>query len=181
MSSMLAVSRRIRFTIAGAVVAAGLVAPAQALADCANANANPHDVSLAASKTATVCLLNEIRRDKGLRAFHRNGRLSKASQRHTNSMASGRYFAHGDFVGRIKSAGYLRGVGSWTVGENIAWGSYDYASPKMIVRGWMNSPPHRRNILSGKFREIGIGITRGSPMKGAERGALYATDFGTRY
>ena len=174
------VNRRIRLAGAALTLAAALAAPAQALA-CANENDNPNDISVADAKRATLCLLNDIRRDKGLRALHEDRRLSTASQRHTNAMTEHNFFAHGDFVGRIRAARYLRGARGWTVGENIAWGSWDYATPKAIVRGWMDSPPHRHNILNRRFREIGIGLSRGAPVGGQERAATYATDFGTRY
>ena len=171
---------RIRTAVAAAALAAALAAPAQALA-CANEDTNPNDMSLADSKAATICLLNDIRRSKGLRPFHLNGRLSLASQRHTNSMTEHKYFAHGDFVGRIRATRYLSGARGWTVGENIAWGSWDYATPASIVSGWMHSPPHRANILNRRFREIGIGVSRGAPVGGQDRAATYGTDFGTRY
>jgi uncharacterized protein YkwD len=171
---------RLRIALAAAALAAGLAVPAQALA-CANENTNPNDMSLADAKSSTICLLNDIRRGKGLRPFRLNGRLSRASQRHTNAMTAHHFFAHGDFVGRIRSARYLRGAHGWTVGENIAWGSWDYATPGSIVEGWMHSPPHRANILNGRFREIGIGVSRGAPVGGMARAATYGTDFGTRY
>jgi uncharacterized protein YkwD len=172
--------RRTRIAIAAAVAAAGLAVPAQALA-CPNENVNPNDMSLADAKASTICLLNDIRQSNGLRAFRLNSKLSRASQRHTNAMTAHHFFAHGDFVGRIRSAHYLKNTRGWTVGENIAWGSWDYATPASIVDGWMHSPPHRANILNGRFREIGIGISRGAPVGGQERAATYGTDFGTRY
>jgi uncharacterized protein YkwD len=171
---------RLRIAVAAAAVAAGLAVPAQALA-CANENVNPNDMSLEQSKASTLCLLNDIRQSKGLRPFHLNVKLSRASQRHTNAMTAKKFFAHGDFVGRIRAARYLKGARGWTVGENIAWGSYEYATPGSIVDGWMHSPPHRHNILNGKFREIGIGVSRGAPVGGEDRAATYGTDFGTRY
>jgi uncharacterized protein YkwD len=173
-------ARRTRIAVASAAIAAGLAVPAQALA-CPNENVNPNDMSLAQAKSSTICLLNDIRRSKGLRPFRLNGKLSRASQRHTNAMTAHHFFAHGDFVGRIRSAHYLSGSRGWTVGENIAWGSYDYATPASIVDGWMHSPPHRANILNGRFREIGIGVSRGAPVGGQGRAATYGTDFGTRY
>ena len=171
---------RVRTAVAAAAVVAGLAVPAQALA-CAGENANPNDVSLAGSKRATICLLNDIRRQHGLRPFHLNRRLSLASQRATNSMTAHKYFAHGDFVGRIRNAKYLRGARGWTVGENIAWGSFDWATPASIVDSWMHSPPHRANILNRTFREIGIGVSRGAPVAGKASAATYGTDFGTRF
>jgi uncharacterized protein YkwD len=99
--------------------------------------------------------------------------------RHAQDMARHNFFEHGDFVGRITRTNYLAGAGSWTVGENIAWGGGSYSTPKSIVHMWMNSPPHRQNILSPSFHEIGIGIARGTPQAGVG-GATYATDFGAR-
>jgi uncharacterized protein YkwD len=169
-----------RSAIAVALVAAGLAVPAQANAACVHKNENPNEVSLKVSKRSTLCLLNRIRRSHGLHRLRANKRLSRASQRHSNAMVRDKVFAHGNFVGRIKSAHYLNGAGAWSVGENIAWGSQDYATPAEIVRSWMHSPGHRANILSSRFREIGIGITRGAPVGGMARAATYATDFGVR-
>jgi uncharacterized protein YkwD len=67
------------------------------------------------------------------------------------------------------------------VGENIAWGSQELATPRSIVNGWMHSPGHRANILNRRFREIGIGVSRGAPEPGFDRAATYATDFGARF
>ena len=100
--------------------------------------------------------------------------------RHARDMAKRNYFEHGDFVGRIKRANYLDGAGAWTVGENIAWGGGSYATPAAIVRMWMDSPPHKANILSSHFHEIGIGIAHGTPSARVDEGATYATDFGAR-
>jgi uncharacterized protein YkwD len=45
------------------------------------------------------------------------------------------------------------------VGENIACGQ---RSPAEVVRGWMDSPGHRANILKRDFTHIGIGLAGGS-------------------
>ena len=39
------------------------------------------------------------------------------------------------------------------IGENLAGGQ---TSPKQVVQAWMDSKTHRDNILSKKFKEIGI-------------------------
>ena len=154
-------------------------APASAGA-CSGANADPATTNMKVVKHATLCLLNQQRRRHGLRKLKANARLSLASQRHSNDMARHKYFAHGNFVGRIRASRYLQGSGSWSIGENIAWGSGELATPAEIVKAWMNSPPHRHNILHGGFREIGIGVTRGVPVRANYDGATYATDFGRR-
>jgi uncharacterized protein YkwD len=173
---------RLRLAAAAATLATALVAPQAAdAAGCAHADANPNDVSLTQAKRATLCLLNKQRRAHGLRKLRENRRLDRASQRHADDMSARNYFAHGDFVGRIQSAHYLRGARGYTLGENIAWGSWSLATPRSIVRGWMNSPGHRANILNGRFHEIGLGVARGAPVGGQDRAGTYVTDFGTRF
>lgn len=47
------------------------------------------------------------------------------------------------------------------VGEIIAagWGAgHPATQPDTIVRGWMNSPGHRKEILTGHWQEMGIGV-----------------------
>ena len=173
---------KLRAGAAAATLAAALLAPSNALAGgCANADANPNDVSLASVKSATLCLLNHERRSRGIRPLSDNSRLNLASQRHANDMSERKYFEHGDFVGRIRRARYLGNARGYTLGENIAWGSWDYATPRSIVDGWMHSAGHRANILNGRFREIGLGVARGAPARGQDRAGTYVTDFGTRF
>src|SRR3954447_24488118 len=154
---------RNRIAAAAATLAVALIAPNQALAaHCAYANANPNDITQKQAAKATLCLLNRKRRAHGLKKFHDNGHLDLASRRHANDMARRNYFAHGDFVGRIRAAHYLHGANrGYTLGENIAWGSWDYATPASIVNTWMHSPGHRANILNARFHEIGLGVAKG--------------------
>ncbi len=176
------IARRALAALAPVIAAGALfVAPADAAAaTCKAADADPATTNLKTVKRATVCLLNQQRRRHGLGKLKVNKKLSLASQRHSNDMTRRKYFEHGNFVGRIKSARYLHGAGSWTVGENIAWGAGELATPREIVNAWMHSPGHRHNILSGKFKEIGIGVARGVPVRADYDGATYATDFGRR-
>ena len=69
------------------------------------------------------------------------------------SMASLDGLSHGDFAGRI-TAIYPNRAG----GEDIAEGQPDATS---VVAAWMESPPHRANIL-GDFDRIGVGSARDS-------------------
>jgi uncharacterized protein YkwD len=155
-------------------------AAANANATCAGADANPGSTNLNLVRHATLCLLNKQRASHGLHKLKDNTRLSLASERHAKDMVARGYFEHGNFVGRIKATRYLAGTQLWTVGENIAWGAGDLSTASEIVNAWMHSPPHRHNILSSKFREIGIGVARGVPVRASYKGATYATDFGAR-
>jgi len=136
---------------------------------------------------AILCLLNAERKARNLPPLRPNGRLAQAASLHSKDMVAQGYFSHvslsgEDFVVRIKKAGYLRGSRAWTLGENLAWGSGSLASPAGIVKGWMESPGHKANILNNRFREIGIGLAFGVPLPdvGGD-GATYNTGFGARF
>ena len=157
-----------------------------AASGCESASVAAGDGSKRQLVRATLCRLNRERTSRGMRRLRLSKRLSKAARRHAKDMVRHGYFAHnslggGDFVSRIRQTGYLRSVrGSWFVGENLAWGSGDRSSPDANVKAWMDSPPHRANVLNRRFREVGIGVVLGAPVQGASDAATYATDFGRR-
>jgi uncharacterized protein YkwD len=173
--------RTFRHAIVAVVATALLCLAAPSIASaCPNAGDDLSAGSVRASEAVTFCLINRERTTRGLRALRRNKRLDLASRRHARSMAARNFFAHGNFVGRIKTARYLKGARSWRLGENIAWGSGVLGTPGEIVDAWMHSPGHRANILSRGFREIGVGIAYGTPSGSYGDGGTYVTDFGTR-
>lgn len=150
---------------------------------CANATTVATAQNAAVIKAATLCLMNYERRRRGLRRLRLNSLLDLASIRHSRDMESRNYFAHdslsgASFTDRVRRTGYFRGVSRWRAGENIAWGSGSFSTPKSIVRAWMNSPPHRRNLLSSVYVEVGVGVDPGVPVSGRTGGATITTDFG---
>jgi uncharacterized protein YkwD len=171
-----------------ASIALALPAAPAAAAGCANADAVPGAGNVATIKKATLCLLNRERTSRGLPELTSNGQLGKAAQRFSAKMVRDRFFDHVSPSGstlnsRVRSGtSYLRGsIRRWSLGENIAWGSGELATPTQIVRSWMHSPGHRRNILDGGFHHIGIGIAAGAPDDVGNRpAATYTTDFGAR-
>jgi uncharacterized protein YkwD len=169
--------------IAAGIMMLSLAAPAPAAAACDSARRPVPELSTSVAVRATLCFLNAGRVRHRLRPLRLNGRLSTAARRHSRAMVRERFFSHESldgttFLERIRATGYLTGVRSWAVGENIAYGSGSRSSPRSIGTAWMNSPPHRANILSRSFREIGIGLAGGTPV--GSGGATYTTDFGRR-
>ncbi len=67
---------------------------------------------------------------------------------------------------RMQAAGYVF-TGSWTSGENIAWGGTTANNINLTSyavsqhEGLFKSPGHRVNILNGNFRELGVGQKQG--------------------
>ena len=179
--------RRTGTTILLALALAVPAAPASAAPSCGTAaERNPVHGSLAAAERATLCLLNRERRSRGLRGLRANSKLRLAGERHALDMVRRDYFSHTapggtSFVSRIRETDYIRPDAAWNVGENLAWGAGSSSTPRSIVRSWMNSPGHRANILKGAYRQIGIAIVRGVPVRGVGDGATYATEFGALY
>ena len=133
-------------TFAAVAVTAGLAAPAAAATA----------PSLAEKRTAVIKLTNKERAAKGCDPVKVSERLTTAAQRHATDMAAKDYFSHTSLDGRlwwqrIEAVGYKN-----PAGENIASG-FDTAAA--VVKGWMDSPGHKRNILDCRFNKIGIGFS----------------------
>jgi uncharacterized protein YkwD len=168
-------------------VAAALVAvatPAAAHGACANTTTAASAASGEQVREAVRCLVNAERAQEGLPALQASERLKSAAARHSADMVQRHFFQHvspegGTLTDRVKRTGYVGGADEWALGENIGWGTGSLGTPAAIVRGWMNSPPHRAVILSRRFREAGVGVARGVPV-GAGEGATFTLDAGRR-
>jgi uncharacterized protein YkwD len=152
---------------------------------CEASNARVGDAEEDELVRATLCLLNAERSRRGLPRLRLNEKLSTAADRHSRDMVARNFFSHdspsgASFVDRVRRTGYLRSARSWSLGENLAWGSGGRGTPEQIVRAWMNSPGHRANVLTGRYREVGIGVAEGAPVRAGGVAATYTTDFGFR-
>jgi uncharacterized protein YkwD len=164
----------------------GTAAASSGSGSCANGGLAPTEGDREAIREAVLCLVNRERAAHGEGPLKLNEDLDQAAQGHSESMASGGYFEHsgpegGSFVSRLRAAGYLHGSNlTYDVGENIAWGSLQDATPSAIVAAWMASPGHRANILNPEFRDIGIGVISHLPASFGlgQSGAMYTEDFG---
>ena len=97
------------------------------------------------------------RQARGLSALRPSAALARAAQAHANDMSRHNYFSHKSRNGarlsdRVRRAGYKFCYAA----ENIAHGQLNAAS---VMSAWMNSPGHRRNNLSPKVVEYGVGRT----------------------
>ncbi len=103
--------------------------------------------------------------------------LKRAAEVHSQDMIRRDYFSHytkGTNKGpceRIRRYGYRYRYCAENIGAN-------YPTPDGMFRAWMGSSGHRRNILSGKYREVGIGVYAGD--YNGKRTTMYTVDFGTR-
>jgi uncharacterized protein YkwD len=171
------------FVLAGSAL--GGTAAVAAASTCAPSSAGTAGtMTLAEVRAGTRCLLNEKRAAHGLRALKFDRRLTRTARRHSRDMVAETYFAHDSlsgqrFSGRIAATGWMHGRERWMVGENLAWGAGLRATPHAIMKAWMQSAAHRRNILQPRFRVLGVGVERGTPVAGQRDGITYTTDFGS--
>jgi Cysteine-rich secretory protein family len=141
--------------------------------------------SIRRTRRALLCLLNKARRRRGLSPLRANRRLTRAATLHSVSMVRRHFFSHFEPGGaspldRIQGSGYLAGAHAYVYGENIGFGERRTSSARSMMRAWMNSSPHRANILTRGFREVGLGVARGIPGRSRARGGTYTTVFGVR-
>jgi uncharacterized protein YkwD len=130
-----------------------------------------------ADEVRVVELVNEQRAAHGLPPMATNDTLGAAAQGYAAYMADANFFAHkgldgSTLVSRAEAAGYT----AWSfLGENLAAGQ---PTPERVVAGWMNSPTHRANVLSGEAAEIGIGKAYNP---NAKYRVYWAMEIGTRW
>ena len=178
---------KLRLLFLPLLAASALLVPAGSASagSCENENLMPTSSNEAEVRKAVLCLLNAERRERRLKPLREDAKLRKAANGHSRNMVENGFFEHTTpsgttMVDRIRRAGYVKRGKGWSLGENIAWGTGELATPKQTMRAWMNSPGHKANILRASFREVGIGINLGAPVRlqASEVGATYTTDFG---
>ena len=144
---------------------------------------NTLNVQAQTSDTVTemASRINRERIARGLTPYALNAQLSAAAQAHANDLAKsgkirtpaeGHIGADGSNVfERVARTSY--GAYSWgrRLGENWA----HYRDGATAYTEWMESLPHRANILHALYREIGIGVAPSSL-----GGYIYIVDFGAQ-
>lgn len=110
-------------------------------------------------------LVNRERTQRGLTALKPDPILARAAQSHADDMLRRRYFDHvspegGTALDRFIAAGGSRWL---EVGENISRCTGCSAPPgaadvRKAQAGWMDSPPHRANILHPHMTHFGFGM-----------------------
>jgi uncharacterized protein YkwD len=138
-----------------AVLARGVVALSLFVVLAAPAAAE--GTALSSSEQALLRAVNEVRAAHGLSSLDVDGALTRAARHHARTLLEQDRLDHGDVGARLRRFG-ARGT---VLGENLAWGAGRYARAQAIVRAWLDSPPHRANLLLPGYRRIGLGAVVG--------------------
>lgn len=118
--------------------------------------AAPKEVVTAAKKplksieVKVLDLVNNYRTDKGLSKLKKLDIIRTQTYEHTQYMIDNDTISHDNF---LKRQVFLeRNANANRVGENVAYG---YRSAKSLVKAWLKSPSHKRNI-EGDFSHFNI-------------------------
>lgn len=123
--------------------------------------ATPQSPTTAQMEAQVRQRVNEIRQKQGLSQLRHNEKLAQVARNYSQQMAQKNFFSHtspegSTMVQRVKSAGIFY----FMVGENLYMCTNMPQPVPSAVRGWMNSPGHRENMLRPEYRETGIGVWR---------------------
>ena len=157
------------------------------VASPAGATADRPATSLSSLEHGVLANINALRKQHGLGPLRLSARLSTAARQHSAEMGARGYFSHNSANGssfdrRIARYYPVSGSRYWSVGENLLW-----SSPNVDASGaldmWWNSPEHRKNMLSSRWREIGLSAVHVMTAPGRFGGGevtIGTTDFGVR-
>jgi uncharacterized YkwD family protein len=110
---------------------------------------------ISATEQKVIDLTNAERRKAGLKDLVGDTKLSSVARTKSTDMQKNGYFSHtSPTYGSPFDMMRDFGITYSTAGENIAQGQ---PTPEEVVRAWMNSEGHRKNILNGAFTHIGVG------------------------
>ncbi len=172
---------------AGSTGDSALASPAAV--PCAGEDSSPNGHNAALIDSATLCVMNEVRAAHHLPALHFNASLGRIASGQARDMVRGHYFGDQSISGqsplsRILASSYVAHQAKLRLhaAQNIGWGTGHTATPAGIVKAWMESPPHRAIILTGSYRDAGVGVSPSVPsgFSGQWHGGTYAAEFGTR-
>lgn len=103
-------------------------------------------------------LLNQARVAAGAKPVVADAELEAVARSHSEDMASNNFFAHvspnsGSPGDRAQRAQLLVSA----FGENLGWGG----TPEEIHQGLMDSPGHRKNLLTPEYTHVGLAVEKG--------------------
>jgi uncharacterized protein YkwD len=122
-------------------------------------------------------LMNQERAKQGVPELKSQPQLAAAALAHSNDMACRGFFSHTNPDGktpfdRISAQSYDYRAAS----ENIYGGDSNFYSPTEAIKNWLNSPPHKKNMLNPVYTEVGVGAVY---LAGTKWGGYMTVVFGT--
>jgi uncharacterized protein YkwD len=164
-----------------------LALSASSLSSPAGATVTRRSTSMQSLEAGLLVEVNNLRRSHGLVPLRLSSKLSLAARQHSTEMAARGYFSHSSADGshfdrRIARFYPMGSRRYWSVGENLLWSSPD-VDPANALQMWINSPEHRANLLTARWRQIGLSAVHSASAPGTYQGrevTIVTADFGVR-
>ena len=173
--------------VAGIAVFLAVLGACPTVVSSAGASPARATSSMQTLEAALLAQINGLRTSHHLVALRLSIKLRAAARQHSAEMATRGYFSHSSADGshfdrRIARYYPMGSRRYWSVGENLLWSSPDVDAPRALQM-WLNSPEHRANLLTARWREIGIAAVHSASAPGSYGGrevTIVTTDFGVR-
>ena len=103
-------------------------------------------------------IINQYRRDKGLKPLKLNADLTEAAKAHSRDLAKWDRISHYGSDGsnpwdRVKRTGFKARLAA----ENVGTGQVDFGE---VFKGWQESPGHNKNLLLSDAQEMGLALVQ---------------------
>ena len=178
--------RPFRLSILVPLLAVCAIAGGGIAAGSAHATART-ETSLRALNHKLLTAINGFRAAHHLVPLRESRALDRSARAHSLEMGRDGYFGHSsadgtEFWRRIAQYYRSRNYSYWSVGENLLWASPSVGAKRALAL-WIASPEHLRNLLTVRWREIGVSAVHVSGASGVFNGqavTIITSDFGVR-
>jgi uncharacterized protein YkwD len=126
---------------------------------------------------AVTCLVNWARAHDGRARLVRRPALQRAATLKGESVASCGQFSHTPCGSAVTAAVNAAGYRYAAFGENLYVGTAGRISPRQVVTAWLQSPPHRANLLSPTFRHLGTAPVHANGLLGGADAVVWTAAF----
>jgi uncharacterized protein YkwD len=110
--------------------------------------------------------VNTVRVEHNLNKLEKNDKLYQSAKAKLSDIQSYQYWSHDNPQTGKKWLTFIRESGFYSdAGENLARG---YEDTNKIISAWLNSPSHRKNLLSSKFNSYGLAVGQVNYASGPE-------------
>lgn len=148
--------------------------------DSACASADDPAATPALQARAVACLVNWARAQDRRSRLVRRPALQVAAALKGQRVASCGQFSHAPCGSSVTAAVNAAGYRYASFGENLYAGTWGHVSARDVVTAWLDSPPHRANILSSSFRDVGAAAVHASGLLGGSDAVVWTATFGSR-
>lgn len=128
---------------------------------------------------AARCLINQARVRLGAPALRGNRWLAVSARAKSARIVACQDFSHRPCGASLGEGLDRRRYRVAEMGEVIYVGGPGLGTARSAVAAWLASPSHRRSLLNGRFRDIGVGLSAPVSFEGAPS-AVWTVDLGRR-